>query len=258
MLPSKNTARLLDLTLALIDDHAEGFEQWCHLIDQGACVHTTVHISDTMKVRGEIRDLNMTPLEIVLSCWSWARVAQALEALPPLCDVYFKNLSQLPNRHNIQFKNSVLSSALFTWQVTWQGAAQRGLHHIPYGEWGIWETLMYRDWVNCDDSSLVAVMRALQKLPKIDSLVTLENMAKVATMGNTTTLEMGGMMALMVGIDPQLRSSDAYKKLVDLAVNDETLLDNWTNVQEAYSAIQHDTISTAVTAHGRDTVARKM
>lgn len=254
MLPSKNTARLLDLTLTLIDDHAEGFEQWCHLIDQGACVHTTVHISDAMKVRGEIRDLNMTPLEIVLSCWSWGRVAQALEALPPLCDVYFKNLSQLPKRHNIQFKNSVLSSALFTWQ----GVAQRGLHHIPYGEWGIWETLMYREWVNCDDLSLVTVMRALQKLPKIDSLVTLENMAKVATMGNTTTLEMGGMMALMVGIDPQLRSSDAYKKLVDLAVNDEMLRDNWTNVQEAYSAIQHATISTAVTAQGRDTVARKM
>lgn len=254
MLPSKNTARLLDLTLTLIDDHAEGFEQWCHLIDQGGCVHTTVHMSKSMRVREQTMDLNVTPLEIVFSCWSWPRIAQTIEALPPLCDVYFKNISQLPNRHHIGFKNSRLSSALFTWQT----AAQRGLSHIPYGEWGMWETLMYRNWVNCDEPSLVAVMRALQKLPKIDSLVTLENMATVATMGNTATLAIGGMMALMVGIDPRLRSSDAYKKLVDLAVNDGTLVDNWIKVQEAYSAIQHDTISTAVTAQGRDSVARKM
>lgn len=252
MLPSKNTVRLFNLTVELINQDTTGFEQWRELIDVGAALNTTIQ-TKPLKSYMHVEPLRITSLEVVFSCWSWQRVAQVVETLPPLEDMFFENLSQMEDSTHL----NCMSDALCKPFSAWQQEARRGLQRMPYGEWGIWETLMYRPWHDCEAQSLVQVMQALKKLPRITNQSTLDNLAEVSTIGNSTTLNIGGMMALMVGTDPALHSSEAHQKLLHLTTNDGALIENWTKVQDAYNCIQRDTILHEVQPNGRD-VTRKM
>lgn len=252
MLPSKNTARLFNLTVELINQDTTGFEQWRELIDAGALLNTTIQ-TQPLQSYMHVEPLRITSLEVVFSCWSWLQVAQVIETLPPLEDMFFENISQMEDSKHLDR----MSDALCKPFSAWQKEARRGLQRMPYGEWGIWETLMYRPWPDCEAQSLVQVMQALTKLPQITNQSTLDNLADISTLGNSITLNIGGMMALMVGTDPDLHSSEAYQKLLHLATNDGALIENWMKVQEAYNCMQRDTILQEVQPNGRD-VTRKM
>lgn len=254
MLPNKNTVRLFNLTVQLINDNASptDFKRWKEFIDQGASLDTTIQVRP-LHSYSKYEPMPLTSMEIVFSCWGWQQIAQAIEVLPSFEDVCFENLSQISCNNFPKDIRDDLKGPLYAWQLH----ARRGLQRISDGEWGIWETLMYRPWDDCNDVDLVQVMTALKRLPKT-SENTLNNLLDVASAGHSKTLEIGGMMALMVGTDPMLYSSQAYKQLVHLAENDGAFVHMWNKVKEAYNMIEHDCILKEVHMDGQNPVARKI
>lgn len=254
MLHNKDTIRLFHLTVELIKEDVShtDFKRWHDLIDRGTSLGAAIQVKP-LHSYSQYNPVPLTSMEIVFSCWPWQHIAQVIETLPYFEDVFFENLSKISDRNFPDHIRDDLKNPLYVWHVQ----ARRGLQRISDGEWGIWETLMYRKWDDCNVVDLVPVMTALQKLPKT-SEHTLNNLAEVAVSGNSTTLNIGGMMALMVGTDSSLHSSEAYKKLVHLAENDGAFVNTWNKVKESCNIIEHNTISKEVHMCGRNTVVRKI
>lgn len=69
MLPHKNTVRLFNLTMQMINTPSStNFQNWLSLIDQGACLDANKNVKSP---RGWMREelLQFTALEIVFSRW---------------------------------------------------------------------------------------------------------------------------------------------------------------------------------------------
>lgn len=105
---------------------------------------------------------------------------------------------------------------------------------------------MYRKWDRPSVQDMSSVMESLQTLPKIQSTVTLKNLHNVATMGSVQHIEFGGIMALTVGLSPDLYASDEYQKLLTFIQDTPEILKRWTIAQEAYSLVQKKSLMEAV------------
>lgn len=258
-LPSRTQAQLFTATVDLAQNfNTEKFDHWKNLIEQGGRVDDTL-IFQNPRFNKQIM---LSPLEVMFSCWHWRTLAKGISHLPWLStsDLFFQNIS-----HNFQAID--MFYPLFKLQVpfeVWFSCAKRGIEdmqdQMQYGQWGPWETLMYRKWERASVQDMSLVMEALQTLPKIQSTVTLKNLHNVATMGSVMNIELGGIMALTVGLSPDLYASDEYQKLSTFIQNTPDLLKRWTLAQEAYSLVQQKSLMEAVgqTPKSKSKTTRKM
>lgn len=189
----------------------------------------------------------LSSLEVMFSCWDWRTLAKGISHLPWIStsDLFFQNIS-----HNFQAIDMFypLSKLQVPFEV-WFSCAKRGIEdmqdQMQYGQWGAWETLMYRKWDRPSVQDISLVMEALQTLPKIQSTVTLKNLHNVITC-SVQHIEFGGIMALTIGLSPDLYASDEYQKLSTFIQNTPEALKRWTLSQEAYSLVQQKSLMEAV------------
>lgn len=258
-LPSRTQVQLFTATVDLvITPIAAKFDHWKDLIDQG------VRVDDTLTFQNPRfnKQIMLSPLEVMFSCWHWRTLAQGIPHLPGIStsDLFFQNIA-----HNFKEIDMFypLSNLQLPFQV-WSSCAKRGIedmqNQMHYGQWGPWETLMYRKWERPSVKDISFVMEALQTLPKIQSTVTLKNLHNVATMGSVQNIEFGGIMALTVGLSPDLYASDEYQKLSTFIQNTPDLLKRWTIAQEAYSLVQQKSLMEAVgqTTKSKSKTTRKI
>lgn len=256
-LPSRTQVQLFTATVDLvITPIAAKFDHWKDLIDQGGRVDDTL----TFQNPRFNKQIMLSPLEVMFSCWHWITLAQGIPHLPGIStsDLFFQNIA-----HNFKEIDMFypLSNLQLPFQV-WFSCAKRGIEdmhdQMHYGQWGPWETLMYRKWERPSVKDISFVMEALQTLPKIQSTVTLKNLHNVATMGSVQNIEFGGIMALTVGLSPDLYASDEYQKLSTFIQNTPDLLKHWTIAQEAYSLVQQKSLMEAVGQTTKSKSNRKM
>jgi len=244
-LPSRTQAQLFIATVDLAQTfNTEKFDHWKDLIDQGGRVDDTL----TFQNPRFNKQIMLSPLEVMFSCWHWRTLAKGIPHLPWIStsDLFFQNIA-----HN--FQEIDMSYPLSKLQVpfeVWFSCAKRGIEdmhdQMQYGQWGPWETLMYRSWERASVQDVSLVMEALQTLPKIHSTATLKNLHNVATMGSVQNIQFGGIMALTVGLSPDLYASDEYQKLSTFIQNTPETLKRWTLAQEAYSLVQQKSLMEAV------------
>ena len=247
-LPSRTTAQLFASTVDLVHNPSpDKLEHWKNLVDQGG------RIDDTLTFQNPRFDKQMmlSSLEVMFSCWGWETLAKGIEHLPWLStsDLFFQNIAKNFQDIHMFYPFSELQEPF----ERWFNDAKRGIYDMQeekqYGRWGPWETLMYRSWAwkkTPAINDISSVMELLQTLPKIQSTATLKNLHNVATMDSVQHICFGGIMALTVGVSPNLYASEEYQKLSTFIQKSPDLLKRWNTAQEAHALLQQQTLMKAV------------
>lgn len=241
-LPSRTTAQLFTATVDLVDvTTINKLNHWKNLIDQGGCIDETIAFQNP---RFNQQHLTLSALEVMFSCWDWETLAKGIEHIPSIStsDFFFQNIAK-------NFQEIHMFHPFATLQQpfeTWFNQAKRGIEDMPYGQWGPWETLMYRPWQETSVKTICSVMKSLKTLPKIQSTATLQNLYTVATMGTMQNINFGGIMALTVGLSPDLYASAKFQRLSTFIQKTPHLLQRWNTAQDALSLLQQQELMEAI------------
>lgn len=161
-------------------DDACNLQQWCDLVDQGACMDETFplqYISPSQ--HGQRRCLEVSSLELMLMCWPWETLAAGLQHIhnvKPLEDLVFPRLSALAMNngnewHHIGFPGTNeqdtqhhVMSGLSRWFL---GYEQRKSNFAPKMGW--WEVIGLREKLDFNSSNAVHIIEGLvQTLPPLE------------------------------------------------------------------------------------------
>lgn len=203
-------SKFLNHTVNPSDEHA--LQQWCELVDQGACLDEPFalqYISPSQ--HGKRRCIEITGLELMLMCWPWQTLAVGLQhitQIKPMDDVVFARLSALAMNNGNEWHH-------FGPPGTFEQDSQ---YHVMYGvsRWclgyeqrkptftpklGLWEVIGLREQLDFDSKHALKIIEGLVPSLPILSARGFEKLLEQVTHGlfdKTYGTRFGSLLAVLV------------------------------------------------------------